>query len=309
MEVVVDHQPLVSLYNNNRSSDSMPERVSRHKNKLTSYDFKVVYESGKTTPSDYGSRHPPPREKLSREKKEELGIEGEEEDTEVLINNLEEMNEAVTIDIIQNETNNDGELKQLIKDVTAGRMSTQTKKGKYKEVYGSLSVKKNCLMRGQQIVIPTTLRPDVLSLGHEGHPGADSMLSLLRQTCWWPNMGKDVREYCKSCNVGCAAANPHTQQPPTGTKPPPGRVGKEMSADFKGPIGGKYYLHTTMDNYSRWPEVVVVESTAFSKLKPHLERTFEFIGILKIFTRTMDHPATVMSLGDLPKLMASRIDW
>ena len=104
-------------------------------------------------------------------------------------------------------------------------------------------------MKGQQLLIPKNLRPDVLALGHEGHPGADSMIGLLRQTLWWPNMTKDEGEYCKNRN-GCAAADTHTTDPPAGRKKLPGRIGKEMSADFKGPIGGKYYLHTLMDNYS-----------------------------------------------------------
>ena len=70
-EVVVDHEPLVSLYNKNKATDAMPDRVARHKSKLTSYDFKVIYESGKKTPSDYGSCHPPSKEKRSADEKED----------------------------------------------------------------------------------------------------------------------------------------------------------------------------------------------------------------------------------------------
>ena len=57
-EVIVDHEPLVSIYN--RGTDNIPERVARHKAKLTSYNFSVKYKPGMTNPSDYGSRHPPP---------------------------------------------------------------------------------------------------------------------------------------------------------------------------------------------------------------------------------------------------------
>ena len=167
----------------------------------------------------------------------------------MLVNHLRELNEAITIDIVQSESNKDAEIQEIMNDVKRGQMSNKTKLGKYKEVFSALSVKKDCLMKGQQLVIPNAIRAEVLSLSHEGHPGPDSMLSLLRQTCWWPTMGQDVRMYCKTCNVGCAAANPHTIKPPAGTKPPPGRVGQSMSADFKGPINGKYYIHTLMDDY------------------------------------------------------------
>ena len=54
-----------------------------------------------------------------------------------------------------------------------------------------------------------------------------------------------------------------------------------MSPNFKGPIGGQYNIHTLMDNYSRWPEVSFVDSMSFSKLRPHMERSFEFLGVPK----------------------------
>ena len=44
-EVVVDHQPLVTLYN--RGSSNIPERVQKHKSKLTGFDFQVLYQDGK----------------------------------------------------------------------------------------------------------------------------------------------------------------------------------------------------------------------------------------------------------------------
>ena len=276
-EVIVDHQPLVTLYN--RGSDNIPERVARHKSKLTSYSFKVKYEPGKTNPSDYGSRHPPQEENLSREEKAEKGVEDEEEDTEVLVNRLQEVNEAVTLDVIKHEIENDAKLTKLKDAVNKGKMNDDIKKSEYREVFSSLSMKEGCLMRQDKLLIPPKLRPDVLEVAHEGHPGADSMLRHVRQTCWWPNMSRDVKEFVKTCSVGCAAAGTHTTKPPAGTKKPPQTVGEEFAADFKGPIGGKYYIHTFMDSYSRWPEVAFVDSTAFSKLKPHLERSFEFLGV------------------------------
>ena len=42
-ETVVDHKPLVILYNTH--SREMPMRVARHKSKLHGFDFNVVYEA------------------------------------------------------------------------------------------------------------------------------------------------------------------------------------------------------------------------------------------------------------------------
>ena len=55
-EVVTDHQPLCALYNS--AHKNLPTRVARHLSKLGGYTFKLTYEPGSTTPSDYASRHP-----------------------------------------------------------------------------------------------------------------------------------------------------------------------------------------------------------------------------------------------------------
>ena len=65
-----------------------------------------------------------------------------------------------------------------------------------KEVFPSLSIKEGCILRCDKL-----LRPDVLYLAHEGHPGAGSMLQLIRRTCWWPNIAKDVKDFVCTCNV------------------------------------------------------------------------------------------------------------
>ena len=59
----------------------------------------------------------------------------------------------------------------------------------------------------------------------------------------------------------------------------PERVWREYLVDFKGPIEGKYYQHTIQDNLSRWPEVEVVETMSFSKLRLAFERSFGVFGI------------------------------
>ena len=48
----------------------------------------MKYEPGKTTPCDYGSRHPEAQVKVTKEDKEAMGIEEEEEDYMVITNKL-----------------------------------------------------------------------------------------------------------------------------------------------------------------------------------------------------------------------------
>ena len=45
-----------------------------------------------------------------------------------------------------------------------------------------------------------------------------------------------------------------------------------LHANFKGLIGSKLYLHGLIDQFCKYPDVVVVSSISFSKLQPQLSR-------------------------------------
>ena len=74
-EAVVDHKPLIPLYNNPKRPKQM--RVDRHRMKLAAYDFKVVHMAGDKIPCDYGSRGGCPNSKeYTEEEKEKFGVRG-----------------------------------------------------------------------------------------------------------------------------------------------------------------------------------------------------------------------------------------
>ena len=127
-------------------------------------------------------------------------------------------------------------------------------------------------------VIPITLRPEVLAAAHEEHPAKDSMTRQLEQTVWWPGMVSDIQTYSNTC-LGCTSAENRNYPPPMIKRKTPGGPWIDCSADFKGPIAGKYYFHLLIDNYSRWPEVEVVSSIDFENLQPALDRSFSLLGI------------------------------
>ena len=148
----------------------------------------------------------------------------------------------------------------------------------YKDVFPELWMVNGVLLRGKQIVIPKVLQADVISLAHEGHQCAENTLQLLRQSVWFPGMNTCVKYYVGSC-PGCNCALSYN--PPVPFKPNvlPDRPWQKLHCDFKGPIAQKYYLHIIIDQYSKYPEVDVVSSTSFSKLRPALDRVFATHGV------------------------------
>ena len=280
-EVVVDHKPLVPLYNN--PSRPGPVRVDRHRSKLRAFNFKVRYEPGKATPSDYGSRHPAPDRNHSKQERDELGIEDEDEDLEFSINRVIEdhMPEAVTMEMLQQATQEDKLLMKVAEDVVLGKMSAETRESAYKEVFEELSVVDGVVLKGDKLVVPPSLQANVIALSHEGHGlGESRTVSLLRERVWFPRLSRMTKECVATCTP-CAAAVPGNVPSPITSGEMPEKPWQTVAADFKGPIGGPrgYYFHLVIDLYSRWPEVSMVKNTSFEKLQPVLDEVWSRQGI------------------------------
>ena len=191
---------------------------------------------------------------------------------------MEELTDAVTLPILQRHTMGCKILQRLVEDIRQGRLRKELGHSGYKECFQELSVQEGVVMRGDRVVIPRTLRADVLEAAHLGHPGKDSMIRQLRLSCWWPRSSTDTKEFEESC-LPCIASVDSNLTPPMQMRDTPDRPWQHCSADYKGPIAGKYYFHVLIDNYSRWPEVAMVTSTGFDKLQDKLEDSFNIHGI------------------------------
>ena len=70
----------------------------------------------------------------------------------------------------------------------------------YLLVRNELSVIGKLVLRGTWIIIPSSLRNQVLHLAHKGHPGIVSRKHRLRTKVWWPGCDKDAEMFCKTCH-------------------------------------------------------------------------------------------------------------
>ena len=74
VEVITDHKPLTSIYNDPQKPRQL--RVDRHRTKLLPFRYHVTYEPGHKISCDYGSRHPP-KTTINEENKQEWAVEDE----------------------------------------------------------------------------------------------------------------------------------------------------------------------------------------------------------------------------------------
>ena len=278
-EAVVDHKPLLPLYNTVRRPKQM--RVDRHRMKLGAFDFRVVHMAGTKIPCDYGSRTGCPKERtLTEREKEELQV---DDDTEIYVNRVveDQLPPAVTREVLQQATAKDKTLSWLIEDITRGECRAALTR--YTQVFNELTVVDGMVVRGERLVIPEELQASVVQLAHEGHPGFERTLGLMRESTWFPGMSSMARSYVETC-VPCQAARPGTDQEPLKPNPMPDRPWQWVHCDFKGPIAKKYYLHTIIDQYSKFPMVEVCTSTSWEQMEPMLENALSLLGNVEKLT-------------------------
>ena len=72
---------------------------------------------------------------------------------------------------------------------------------KFYPVTTELSVEKGLLLRGNRLVIPTSLRPEVLSQLHVGHQGIMKCRERAKQAVWWLGLSKQLQELVQDCPV------------------------------------------------------------------------------------------------------------
>ena len=120
---------------------------------------------------------------------------------------------------IERASDVDEELSNLRKCVQT-EMWHKLENKRYLLVRNELSVIGKLVLRGTRIIIPSSLRDQVLHLAHEGHPGIVSMKRRLRTKVWWPGCDKDAEMFCKTCHSCQMVSMPSHQNPSRGLSCP-----------------------------------------------------------------------------------------
>ena len=143
----------------------------------------------------------------------------------------------------------------------------------------------------QQLVLPKDRREDVMRLGHDvewaGHMAAEKTYQRIGVSFFWPNMKKEITDYCKSCN-SCQLKRRKTcwDRVPISPVLRPEHAFEVMNFDIIGPIANKSrgyaYVLTCIDQCSRWPEAVPIRNLHAKTICESLLWIFAHTGIPKI---------------------------
>ncbi|KAK3511266.1 hypothetical protein QTP70_034683, partial [Hemibagrus guttatus] len=112
---------------------------------------------------------------------------------------------------------------------------------------GSLSETNGLVLRGKQIVIPKSMKGDMLLKIHQGHQGLTKCREHYRGAVWWPGIASDVKKLVSSCKH-CNIHRPSQNREPLLTTPLPDLPWQKFAADLCEHKGHHYLIELMTDN-------------------------------------------------------------
>jgi hypothetical protein len=95
------------------------------------------------------------------------------------------------------------------------------------------------------------------------HLGTDAIIGKIKDRYYWPQMGEDVKEYVKTCDI-CQRRGPIKRREELHPIPVQGPFHK-IGIDIKGPLpitsNGNRYILVAMDYFTKWPEAKAIPNT------------------------------------------------
>ena len=267
-ELYTDHKPLETIY----SSRSKPcERIERWILRLQPYKFQVKYLPGEQNIADPLSRLLHANEQAESSSAHKVSGEF------VRFVAVAATPQAMTTREIEEASSEDKEFAELRQHIKEGNWKGDQHK-QYILVGGELCVIGKLILRGTRIVIPNKLRPRVLSLAHEGHPGIASMKQRLRSKVWWPGIDKEAEKFCKTC-YGCQLVSIPANPEPIKSTPLPSGPWQDLAIDLLGLLPSGESVLVIVDYFSRYYEVEIMRSTTSEKVIECLEKIFTTHGL------------------------------
>ena len=196
--VVTDHKPLESL--NKRNINDCPARLQRMLLRLQCYTYTIVYRPG--------SKIPVP-DCLSRliHNRQDPEIPG----MHIQVNDVT-LTHPSKLDIIRNHMKKDEDL-LLLRDMVlrgwpSNRSDLQATLLPYWTYKDELACYNGVLLKGDRVVIPSSLVSQVLKDIHRGHLGIEKSRLRARRCVFWPNMNVDISKMISQCSTCQTYAGP-----------------------------------------------------------------------------------------------------
>ena len=139
----------------------------------------------------------------------------------------------------------------------------------------------------QQVVVPIQLRTEVMKMAHEpptaGHLGVNKTKQRILASFYYPNIFKDVAEFCKTCHI-CQVRRVERPQPKAPLQPilSMGDPFKKVGIDIIGPLdmtqSKMRYILVAVDYATRFPVAIPLNNIRSSTIADELIGLFCMVG-------------------------------
>ena len=267
--ILSDHKPLEMIARKNLAS--APARLQRMLLRLQRYDYQLEYRPGKDmTLPDSLSRHP------INQAHPHVDLDVQVCFVQFSQSRLSELREA---------TATDQALSELMRYTVSGFPERIRDLPRTLHQYWSyrdeISAENGILLKGERVIIPSSLRSYYLGKVHEGHQGITKSQQRAKMCIFWPGINQDIEVLvsgCTPCQTYQASQSPLPIMPMVANMPqvPWNTVSTDLFT-----LDGQDYL-IIVDYYSRYPIVECLKkNTTSSTVTDICSRTFAMFGIPK----------------------------
>lgn len=270
VKVINDHKPLTAIMK--KDINKIPSaRLQNIRIKLLNYDIDLEYAPGKTIHiADYLSRY-------SMQFKED-DIDKTLDDAVLSINVSDERKIE-----FQNETKNDPILKKIKEYCLYGWPDHKSKCDENVKSYYTnqheIFLDDDILFYNERIMVPFSMRPNMLKQLHEPHFGITKTKKRARDALYWPLMDSDIENMISKCDI-CQRNAHKNQKEPLIPHAIPNRPFERIACDIF-EYKSKDYL-AIADYYSKWIELKPLKGKTAKDVNLELTEVFSRNGIPKV---------------------------
>ncbi|UYV62314.1 K02A2.6-like [Cordylochernes scorpioides] len=264
IHIETDHKPLIAIFTS-KSLEDMTPRLQGLKMRMMRYSYQISHIAGKKQiVADMLSRKP-----MSKPHKDEL-----EEELSAYIQSIEFPATEERLLEISRKQKEDSLCSQLAKYCMSGwpknkREVDPALRG-YWQFQEDLTYQNGLLLRGQRILIPKSLRKDILEKLHQGHFGINKCRSRAKESVWWLGISQEIERMVSSCTKCLKERKPKHE--PLMPSEFPIRPWQKVGMDLFY-LNGRWYL-IVCDYYSRYPEISLLQNLTAQEVISRLKSIF-----------------------------------
>ena len=263
-EVLLDHAPLIPILNKYSLNAIENPRLLRLREKIQAYNFTAFHIKGKDNFISDALSRAPVRQALPGEEEGEEICEDSKFVRAVVTRSMSQAantDHSSSIDSnlewVKRETANDETCTLIRQAIVNGFPRTVRQVHPLLQpfwgVRNELSESEGLILRnGIQIVIPLSIRREILSRLHSSHQGIEGTRRRARQSVYWPGINSDISSTVGTC-VECQQYLPSQAREPMCSEKIPSGPFVEVSTDLFSESGQSFLVLT--DLFTGWPLV------------------------------------------------------